>query len=323
MDALISAQRLRKYFHHTESVGLTSKGVVIRAVDDISFDIYQGESFGLVGESGSGKSTTGRCILGLMPATGHVYFEGRDILALKKQELRPLRRKMQIIFQDPYSSLDPRRTVGQAVEEALDIHHLFVERTERRKRILDLLEEVGMGRPEYTNRYPHEFSGGQQQRIGIARALAVEPKFIVADEPVSSLDVSIQAQILNLLKKLQKDLQLTYLVIAHNLGVVRYVCDRVGVMYLGKLVEVAPIQTLFGSPAHPYTRALMSAVPVPNPELEREEIVLKGDVPSPVNPPRGCRFHTRCFMKRPWCESHEPELTEIRSSQFVACPFCE
>ena len=320
MEPLIRVLGLKKYFHTAKSVG-TSRTEIIKAVDGISFDIFRGESFGLVGESGSGKSTTGRCVLGLMPALGHVYFDGRDILALKEKELRRLRRKMQIIFQDPFSSLDPRRTVGQTVEEAMDIHHLFPGKTERRKRVMDLLEKVGMGRQEYVDRYPHEFSGGQQQRIGIARALAVEPRFIVADEPVSSLDVSIQAQILNLLKRLQEDLQLTYLIIAHNLAVVKYTCQRVGVMYLGKLMEIADIETLFSSPAHPYTRALLSAIPVPNPDLKREEIILGGDIPSPINLPSGCRFHTRCYMRSPWCETHEPELVETTAGHFVACPF--
>ena len=324
MEALVKVEALKKYFIQEKTLGLILKAEVVKAVDDISFDIYEGESFGLVGESGSGKSTTGRLVLGLIAASGgHVYFRGNDIFALNRDGLRKLRREMQIIFQDPYSSLNPRRTVGQTIDEALDIHQLFPDKAERKERVIDLLEKVGMGRPEYLHRYPHEFSGGQQQRIGIARALAVEPKFIVADEPVSSLDVSIQAQILNLLKKLQREFQLTYLVIAHNLGVIRYVCERVGVMYLGKLVEIAPIEALFTLPAHPYTRALMSAVPVPNPELKREEIILTGDIPSPVNPPSGCRFHTRCFMKRDWCETHEPEFIEIRPNQFVACPFAE
>jgi len=323
LEILVRVERLKKYFHQEKPFGLTSRAEIVRAVDDISFDISEGESFGLVGESGSGKSTTGRLILGLMSGSGHVYFRGRDIFELNKEELRKLRREMQIIFQDPYSSLNPRRTVGETIEEALEIHGLFPDKVKRQQRVLDLLENVGMRRPEYMHRYPHEFSGGQQQRIGIARALAVEPKFIVADEPVSSLDVSIQAQILNLLKKLQKDLQLTYLVIAHNLGVIRYVCDRVAVMYLGKLMEIAPVETLFTSPGHPYTRALMSAVPVPNPDIKREEIVLSGDVPSPVNPPSGCRFHTRCYLRRAWCESHEPEFRERQRGQLVACPFSE
>jgi len=291
---------------------------VVKAVDGVSFTIRRGETLGLVGESGCGKTTTGRVILRLQePTAGEVIFEGRNVFALNKEELRRMRRDMQIIFQDPYSSLNPRMTVGDIVGEPLEIHNIARGR-EKLRRVQELLEVVGLS-PYHVNRYPHEFSGGQRQRIGIARALALNPKLIICDEPVSALDVSIQAQILNLLEDLQKEFKLTYLFIAHDLSVVRHISDRVAVMYLGKIVELAPTEQLFENPQHPYTEALLSAVPIPDPEVKRERIILPGDVPSPVNPPPGCRFHTRCLYAEERCRLEEPPLEEVAPGHFAAC----
>ncbi len=290
----------------------------VRAVEDVSFHIYDGETFGLVGESGCGKTTVGRTILRLVPATGgSVTFEGQDVFAAKPRELKQLRRNMQIIFQDPYSSLDPRMPVGESIGEGLLVHGIGT-RAERFERVIQTLRSVGM-QEYHARRYPHEFSGGQRQRIGIARALALQPKFIVCDEPVSALDVSIQAQVLNILQDLQAEYKLTYLFVAHNMSVVEHIADRVGVMYLGKLVEVAPRGELFRNPRHPYTKALMSAIPVPDPRSKRERIILKGDVPSPLKPPSGCRFHTRCPEAIERCKTEGPLLRETSAGHWTSC----
>jgi peptide/nickel transport system ATP-binding protein len=294
----------------------------LRAVDGVSFDLRQGEVLGLVGESGCGKTTTGRCILRLIePTSGTVRFDGQDITRLSRRELRPLRRQMQVIFQDPYSSLNPRLTVGSMLGEALAIHGL-ARGAKARTRVAELLDLVGLS-PDHAGRYPHEFSGGQRQRIGVARALAVEPRLIVADEPVSALDVSIQAQIVNLLQELQRKMGLTYLFVAHDLCVVEHISDRVAVMVLGRIVELAGAEALYGSPRHPYTLSLLSAIPVPDPERRRSRIVLKGDVPSPIRPPTGCPFHPRCPMARERCSHEEPALREVAPGHVSACHFAE
>ncbi len=290
----------------------------VRAVDGVSFAVQQGETLGLVGESGCGKTTTARTILRLQePTSGSIKFEGQELLKLRRKELRLKRRDMQIIFQDPYSSLNPRLTVGQIIGEPLRIHKI-VAGSELEGRVKQLLERVGLASYHY-RRYPHEFSGGQRQRIGIARALALNPKLIVCDEPVSALDVSIQSQILNLLEDLQKEFALTYLFIAHNLSVVKHISDRVGVMYLGKLVELTTSQKLYGEPLHPYTQVLLSAIPQPDARRQRSRIVVQGDVPSPINPPAGCRFHTRCPYVVDRCKSEVPEWLEVRPAHYVAC----
>ncbi|MBV9233353.1 MAG: dipeptide ABC transporter ATP-binding protein [Candidatus Eremiobacteraeota bacterium] len=320
---LVEAQDLYKYF--PIYAGLTSRHVAdIRAVDGVSFTIQQGETLGLVGESGSGKTTVGRLLLRLLPPTkGEIRFERQDVLAMDRGEIRRLRRSMQIIFQDPFASLNPRMTVGEIVGEPLRIHGL-ARGKDVDVRVRELLQLVGL-QPYHANRYPHEFSGGQRQRVGVARALAVDPRFIVCDEPVSALDVSIQAQVINLLEDLQSRFSLTYLFIAHDLSVVRHISTRVAVMYVGKIVELADRDALYESPLHPYTQALLSAIPIPDPVLEkrRKRIVLTGDIPSPVNPPSGCRFHTRCPVAFARCAVEEPPLREYAPGHFAACHWVE
>ena len=318
---LLEIDKLRKYF--PVKTGLLRKDYV-QAVQDVSLHIYKGETLGIVGESGCGKTTLGRTILRLYePTSGKIVYNGETIFDSEKKiavNMLPFRRKMQLIFQDPSASLDPRMTVGEIVGEALDIHHLTNGKAERTARINKLLEDVGLN-SEHCNRFPHEFSGGQQQRIGIARALAVEPEFIVCDEPISALDVSIQSQVINMLEDLQKDLGLTYLFIAHDLSVVRHISDRIGVMYLGCLVELAESYELCNKPIHPYSQTLLSAVPLPDPEKnkKRQRILLEGDIPSPLNPPSGCRFHTRCPYAMPICSEKEPEFKEYSPGHFASC----
>jgi peptide/nickel transport system ATP-binding protein len=318
---LLEVNGLKKYFPIRK--GLLSRVVGhVRAVDGVSFTVREGEVLGLVGESGCGKTTTGRCILRLIePTAGSVRFDGREMVGMGRRELRALRREMQIVFQDPYSSLNPRLTVGSMLAEPLAIHKLARGQAAR-DRVAELLTLVGLS-PSHASRYPHEFSGGQRQRIGVARALAVSPRLIIADEPVSALDVSIQAQIINLLRDLQRRMQLTYLFVAHDLSVVEHISDRVAVMYLGKIVELADSTTLYATPLHPYTVSLLSAIPVPDPDRKRHRIVLKGDVPSPARPPSGCRFHPRCFMAREICSQEEPPLREVRPGHWSACHFAE
>ncbi|MFB3075340.1 MAG: ABC transporter ATP-binding protein [Candidatus Methylomirabilales bacterium] len=315
MDPLLEVKDLRKYFPVKRGIG---ERVVLRAVDGVSFEIRRGETLGLVGESGCGKSTVARLILRLVePTAGEVYFGKTSVFQTNKEEMRQLRRKMQIVFQDPYSSLNPRMPVEEIVGEGLTIHGL-AKGTEKKNRVAELLEMVGLGR-EHMGRYPHEFSGGQRQRIGIARALAVEPEFLIADEPVSALDVSIQAQVINLFQDLQTELGLTYLFIAHDLRVIKHISDRVAVMYLGQIVEIAEGNELYQNPLHPYTQALLSAIPVTDPQTKKQRIVVEGDPPSPIHIPSGCRFHPRCPKRFERCDQEAPVLREVSSGHWVSC----
>jgi len=322
MDApLLDVRNLVKYY--PIKGGILRRAVQYnRSVDDVSFTIRRGETLGLVGESGCGKTTVCRTILRLTkPTSGTALFDGTDIFKASRREMRALRRHMQIIFQDPYASLDPRLTIGESVGEGLVIHRMGTAK-ERTERVREALEKVGL-HPDHMRRFPHEFSGGQRQRIGIARALIMEPELMMCDEPVSALDVSVQSQVLNLLRSLQQELGLTYLFIAHNLSVVEHISNRVAVMYLGKVVELAERQPLFRTPRHPYTKALISAIPLPNPTAQRERIILQGDVPSPVNPPPGCRFHPRCWLAHPLCKEQEPAFEEKEPGHWSACHFAE
>ncbi len=319
-NSLVEINNLKQYFHIRNHLG---EKAFVKAVDDVTFKIYKGETLGLVGESGSGKTTLGRSILRIYdPTEGQVKFSGVDITKFQKSKLLPYRKKMQYIFQDPYASLDPRMTVSDIVGEALDIHKLTSSKKDRADKIRELLRLVGLN-TEHSSRYPHEFSGGQRQRIGIARAIAVEPEFIVCDEPVSALDVSIRAQIINTLEEMQERLNLTYLFISHDLGVVRHTCDRVGVMYLGHIVELVESEELYKKPLHPYTQALLTAIPEPDPEMakKRNRIILKGEIPSPVNPPSGCKFRTRCPFAKDICSQQVPEFKEYDKGHYVACHF--
>lgn len=316
-DLLVEVKNLRKFFP-VRTHFLSREKLFVQAVNNVYLTIKRGETLGLVGESGCGKSTLGRLILRLEePTAGEIYFEGENILQFNAERLRQMRRQMQIIFQDPYSSLNPRKTVGSIIGEPLVIHKIGTKK-EQEERVRHLMEVVGL-RPEHINRYPHEFSGGQRQRIGIARALALNPKLIIADEPVSALDVSIQAQVLNLLEDLQDEFHLTYLFIAHDLSVVEHISDRVAVMHLGRIAELAKSDELYSNPKHPYTQALLSANPIPDPTLERKRVILQGEVPSPINPPPGCNFHTRCPERFELCDKAVPELKEIEPDHWVAC----
>lgn len=319
-DVLLKVDGLKMYFPITQGIVVQRHVGDVKAVDGLTFDIHQGETLGLVGESGCGKSTTGRAILQLYkPTAGQVIFEGEDITAMRGESLRKMRRRMQMIFQDPYASLNPRMTVGNIISEPLEVHGLLNGK-ERREKVKELLDVVGLN-PYFVNRYPHEFSGGQRQRIGVARALALNPDFIVCDEPISALDVSIQAQVINLLEDLQQEFGLTYLFIAHDLSVVRHISDRIAVMYLGKLVELTTRDDLYAKPMHPYSQALLSAVPIPDPVVEekRQRVILEGDVPSPANPPKGCNFCTRCPKAFEPCYVDEPEFKEVEPGHWVAC----
>ncbi|WP_368652628.1 ABC transporter ATP-binding protein [Ornithinibacillus sp. 4-3] len=316
---LLQIQNLKKYFPVKGTFGSFGKPAgFVKAVNDVSFDVFEGETFGIVGESGCGKSTTGRAILRLIePTSGQALLNGKNLFELTGKEYRKMRQDMQIVFQDPYSSLNPRKRIGQIIQEPLNIHNIG-EKSKRPDVVMDILDKVGM-RTDHYYRYPHELSGGQRQRIGLARALVVQPKVIILDEPVSALDVSIQSQVINLLDNLQQELKLTYLFIAHDISVVRHISDRIGVMYLGRMVEEALSEDLISEPLHPYTQALLSAVPLPNPELKRERVILKGELPSPLNPPSGCVFHTRCPFAMDICKQAVPEKKEVKPGHFVAC----
>lgn len=314
---IVEVRNVKKYFPMKGGI-FNRKQNVVKAVDGISFSIKRGETFGIVGESGSGKSTLGQTILRLTePTAGNVYYEGEDISHLSQQDMRTYRRHMQMVFQDPFSSLNPRMRVGELIEEPMVVHQ-YANAADRRNRVRSLLGTVGLP-AEAADKFPHEFSGGQRQRIGIARSLSIQPKFIIADEPVSALDVSIQSQILNLISDLQDEFDLTYLFIAHDLSVVKHISDRIGVMYLGKMMELSPKRKLFDNPLHPYTRSLLSAIPIPNPHLKRERIILKGDIPSPVNPPSGCVFRTRCPVAFERCKAEIPMLQHAGEGHYVAC----
>ncbi|MFR5265559.1 ABC transporter ATP-binding protein [Clostridium sp.] len=316
-EIIIKSENLKKYFPIKGSAFSKEKRYV-KAVDGITLEVYKGETLGLVGESGCGKSTTGRALIRLFEKTdGNVIFDGQDLYGLSRKELRKIRPRMQMIFQDPYSSLNPRLTVGELIGEAL-LSHKLCSKDEVKDRVEYTVQRCGLA-PYHIKRYPHEFSGGQRQRIGIARALILNPSFIVADEPVSALDVSIQAQIINLMMDLQEENKFSYLFISHDLSVVKHICHRIGVMYLGNLVELAEKNELYNNPLHPYTKALMSAVPIPDPTIKRERIILTGDIPSPANPPKGCKFHTRCPMATERCKAEEPEYKEVLTNHFVAC----
>jgi len=320
-EILLEVKNLKMHFPVTSGLLFQRTVDYIKAVDDVSFTVRRGETLGLVGESGCGKTTTGRCILQLYrPTAGEIIFEGQELTTLPSKEMRHMRREMQVIFQDPYSSLNPRMTAGNIIGEPLIVHKLVANKAEYRERVAELLQNVGLN-PYMADRFPHEFSGGQRQRIGVARALSVEPKFIVADEPVSALDVSIQAQIINLLEDLQERFNITYLFIAHDLSVVRHISDRVGVMYLGHIVEMADRNAIYVDPVHPYTQALLSAVPIPDPvvDAQRERVVLTGEVPSPLNPPTGCVFHPRCPIATAECSQVTPELREVSPNHWAAC----
>ncbi|MEC1179626.1 dipeptide ABC transporter ATP-binding protein [Metasolibacillus meyeri] len=316
-NVLLKVENLTKYFPIRAGM-LARKVGDVKAVNGISFEVYEGETLGIVGESGCGKSTTGRVIMRLHePTGGKVTFDGVELTALSGEEMRKARRDIQMVFQDPYASLNPRHTIEKILEEPLIVHGIGTPE-ERRRKVIEYLEVVGLS-AYHAKRYPHQFSGGQRQRIGIARALMTNPKLIIADEPVSALDVSIQAQVLNLMQKLQEDLKLTYIFIAHDLGVVRHISDRVGVMYLGSMVELANSEDLYAEPLHPYSQALLSAVPIPDPNYEREQVILTGDIPSPANPPTGCTFHTRCPMAMDVCKQQIPQFREVKAGHSVAC----
>ena len=317
---LLQVENLVKHFPITQGVIVQRQVGAVRAVDGLSFQVYAGETLSLVGESGCGKSTTARLIMRLeTPTSGKITFDGRDVVGLSKKGLRQIRREMQIVFQDPFASLNPRMSVAQIVGEPLRIHR-SCEKDERERRVLELLERVGLDQ-SYATRYPREFSGGQRQRIGVARALALNPKLIICDEPVSALDVSVQAQVINLLQDLQQERGLTYIFIAHDLGVVKHVSDRVAVMYLGRIMELAPTDTLYSDPRHPYTQALMAAIPIPDPKERKDRALLQGDVPSPINPPSGCRFHPRCSSAQQICSRTEPKLENLGNGHYCACHF--
>ncbi|MGI9017803.1 MAG: ABC transporter ATP-binding protein [Euzebya sp.] len=325
-DVILEVKDLVKYFPITEGILFKKQVGSVKAVDGVSFELHRGETLGLVGESGCGKSTLARSLLQLIkPTGGQAFFEGVDMFGLSKRELRDLRRRIQIIFQDPYASLNPRMTVGDIVGEPFDIHPEVAPKKDRRGRVRDLLARVGLN-PAFENRYPHQFSGGQRQRIGVARALALNPDVIICDEPVSALDVSVQAQVINLLEEIQDEFNLSYIFIAHDLSVVRHICDRIAVMYLGKIVEIGDDHQIYDAPTHPYTQALLSAVPIPDPKSRdrKDRIVLEGDVPSPANPPSGCRFRTRCWKAEQICAEEEPPLADIKGlGHPSACHFAE